>query len=112
MTDTNQNRELAHRSDPISSHLAAARLNPSDRARVKRAVLQLLAEEPRPTFKLTTAYFNLRVANGWPSVKPDGIAKRLSELHKAGQVEETGELVRSPYDRDVVVWRVAEERPS
>lgn len=96
---------LAHKTDPQTSHTAAATISAKDQ--IKAAILALLTEEPRAAFELTEAYFNLRVTNGWPACKPDGIAKRLSELHKVDHlVEETGRTVMSPYDRPATVWQV------
>lgn len=96
---------LAHRADPVTSHIAAASI--SAKQQIKNALIALLEEEPRAAFELTEAYFNLREANGWPACKPDGIAKRLSELHKVDHlVVETDRTVMSPYNRPAVVWQV------
>lgn len=99
---------LAHRNDPNTSHLAAAALDPEENNRVKGAILSILDGHSMPVFQLTGAYFARRDAAGWPFVKPDSIAKRLSELRKAGKVIDSGERVKGQFDRLVVVWAIPE----
>jgi hypothetical protein len=98
---------LAHRNDPDTSHIAAAALNPSDKERIKAAILVMLGEKPKASFQLTKLYFKFRTFRGWPDCKEDGIAKRLSELVNADLVIDTGKRVTSPYKRPAVVWAVA-----
>ncbi|MET0886753.1 MAG: hypothetical protein ABWX92_09910 [Mycetocola sp.] len=98
---------LAHRNDPITSDLAAESLDRNANTVTKSAILALLAEEPRAVFALTEAYFNLREANGWPACKPDGIAKRTSELHVENRIEPSGRTAETPFGRQATVWQVA-----
>lgn len=97
---------LAHRSDPQTSHIAAESLNQSDVDRIKAIILDELAKKPQAAFQLSRRYFKFRAAFGWPDCKTDGIAKRLSELHKAHLVTDSGRTVQSPYKRPAVVWMV------
>jgi hypothetical protein len=99
--------ELAHTHDPITSHEAAASLNADTSAELKGIILELLGRKPRAQFELTRYYVKFKKANGWPDVKDDSVAKRLSELVKAGRVIDSGRKTLSPYDRNVVVWQVA-----
>jgi hypothetical protein len=93
---------LAHTNDPTTSHEAAAALNPDVSAELKGIILDLLRRKPRAQFELTRYYVKFKKANGWPDVKDDSVAKRLSELVKAGRVIDSGRKTVSPYDRNVV----------
>lgn len=99
---------LAHRTDPDTSHHAAETLNVDVSGEVKGAILTLLLERPRAAFQLTAIYFSRREANGWPLVKTDNIAKRLSELRVAGRVVDSGERAVSQYGKPAVIWRLPE----
>jgi hypothetical protein len=99
---------LAHRNDPDTSHIAAAALDPEENNRVKGAILSILAHQPMPVFQLTGAYFARRESAGWPFVKPDSIAKRLSELRNAGKVIDSGDRVTGQFNRPVAVWALPE----
>jgi len=99
---------LAHRNDPDTSHYAAETLNLDDTGKIKGAILTLLAERPRATFELTGTYFARREAAGWPHVKTDSIAKRLSELRVAGRVVDSGDRINGQYGKPVAVWQLPE----
>lgn len=98
---------LAHRNDPDTSHIAAERLSKEDLSVMKGAILYLLRVRPVGVHQLTGDYFALRELKQWPKVKPDSVAKRLSELVKAGLVVNTGEHAPGLYGRPVAVWAVA-----
>jgi hypothetical protein len=102
---------LAHRSDPETSHVAAASLNQAANSAMKAAILDILAERPRAAFEVTGAYFARRTAHGWPDSKTDGIAKRLSELRVAGRIVDSGERHRTQFGRPAVVWALADPVP-
>jgi hypothetical protein len=99
--------ELAHTNDPITSHEAAASLNPNTSAELKSVIMMLLARKPRAQFALTKFYVKFKGVENWPDVKDDSVAKRLSELVKAGRVVDSGRKVMSPFGKSVVVWQVA-----
>ncbi len=99
---------LAHRNDPDTSHFAAESLNLDDSSEIKGAILSMLAERPRATYELTGTYFARREAKGWPLVKTDSIAKRLSELRVAGRVVDSGDRVNGQYGKPVAVWQLPE----
>lgn len=99
---------LAHTADPDTSHIAAAALNATQTERVQEAILFMLREKPRAAFQLTERYFKFRGAFGWPEgVKPDSIAKRLSQLVKDGAVVDTGRRASTKWGRPAAIWAVA-----
>lgn len=97
---------LAHTHDPETSHAAVARLDRARASRVKDAILTMLREEPKAQWELTLQYQREKFNRQWPLVKPDSIAKRLSELHNEGWVVDSKERNHSPYGRPAVVWQI------
>jgi hypothetical protein len=97
---------LAHTHDPDTSHEAVARLDKKQLAVMKRAILSILAAEPRTAFSTTRAYFDVREFYDYPYAKRDSIAKRMSELHKEGLIRDTGRRAPTGYGRPAVVWEV------
>lgn len=95
---------LAHRGDPATSHNAVP--TAADRARLKKALLELLERGDMTTSHLTTLYFTVASIHGWPIVKSDSVAKRLSELVNAGQVSASGRTELGDYGKQVTVWSV------
>ncbi|OOB91215.1 hypothetical protein B0T42_07405 [Rathayibacter sp. VKM Ac-2630] len=71
---------------------------------MKRAILELLAMEPMTAYHVTNSYF--AADRYWPHAKRDSIAKRMSELHKAGLIRDTGRRAPTGYGRPAVVWEV------
>lgn len=100
--------QLAHTSDPDTSHIAAAALSKEERSQVKAAILELLSVREHTVPQLTQLYRNMRAIKGWPDVKLDSIAKRCSELVVAERVVDTGKRVDGLYGRPVAVWAVSE----
>ena len=98
--------ELAHRNDPATSHIAAEALDPVARMTLKGAILHLLDICPRTVPNLTLDYFAARKIREWPNVKPDSVAKRLSELVKAGRVTVVGQT-QGLYGVPVNIYGVA-----
>lgn len=97
---------LAHTSDPYTSDLAAESLGRNANSVTKAAILTLLRTHPSPVFELTERYFIMRDLYDWPACKPDGIAKRASELHREGLIEPSGATAVTPFGRSAVVWAV------
>jgi hypothetical protein len=97
---------LAHTHDPDTSHEAAARLDGKQVAAMKRAILELLTLEPMTAYQATNSYFAGQRYLDWPHAKRDSIAKRMSELHKAGLIRDTGRRAPTGYGRPAVVWEV------
>ena len=98
---------LVHTDDPDTSYAAEASLNSSAVEQLKAIILDELGKKPQAVFELTKRYFKFRNAFNWPDCKTDSVAKRLSELHKAGRVVDTGKRVIGPYKKPVAVWAVA-----
>lgn len=101
-------RTMSHSSDPDTSRLAAESVDPNDSARLKLALLDLLAEEPRTADELTDAYFNLAFVNGWPSfLDRHNVKRRLSELHaKHHVIRESGDRRPSRMSKLSTVWEL------
>lgn len=93
---TTQSTRRAHRSDPESSHLAAAAVNESTTARLKAALIELLREQSSAPFELQMLYTHVGPARGWPKIQPHSVNRRLSEMKRDGFIRGTGELVRTP----------------
>ncbi|MGH3703764.1 MAG: hypothetical protein ACRDT9_03965 [Agromyces sp.] len=87
---------MSHRNDPQTSKDAAAAQDLGKNARVKRALLVLLAEQPGAPFEVQGVYMVLRASKGWPLVQPHSVNRRLSELKKDGLIRGTGVTVRTP----------------
>lgn len=100
---------MAHTNDPETSHIAALRVDPHVSARLKHAIIDLLAESPRTGDELTVAYFNLAVVNGWPwYVDRHNVKRRLSELHTTHHViRESGDRRPSAHGRPATVWELS-----
>lgn len=94
-----------HHDDPATSKKAGVRV---DTGTLRSILYQLLTERPRAAFQLRDYYFRFADGNGWPKVKPDSINKRISDLHKAGLIEESGKTATTEYDREAVIWQVKE----
>jgi hypothetical protein len=113
-TPAGEVRALAHHSDPVASHEAAANLDRERDSRVKQAILQLLAEAPRADFQLKRAYASLWQANGWPELRDiHSVARRRSELHTREHrvravLDADGKQVRikSPHGASATIWEL------
>ncbi|RLP68387.1 hypothetical protein D9V30_10380 [Mycetocola reblochoni] len=104
MTTTHYPR--AHTNDPQASHDAAAALDENAVSALKQAILTLLAT-PMTAHELTSAYDRAREGMGWPALAdPHNIARRVSELHSAGRIVDTGVKGPGRY-RPATVWAVA-----
>lgn len=104
MTDEAHMR--AHTDDPVASHEAAAAVG--DQGALKHAILVLLTTGPSAAFELIDRYAEVADRLDWPAVQPHSVARRLSELHRDGLVEDTGERIPSPWGRNATVWRVVD----
>lgn len=100
---------MAHANDPETSHLAASQVDPHDSARLKHALIDLLAESPRTGDELTAVYFRLAEINGWPRLgDAHNIKRRLSDLHARHHViRESGVRRPSRLGKLATVWELA-----
>lgn len=96
---------LAHRGDPDTSKKAASR---AVRKQILfSAILQILANRPRTAEACEEAYFDLRADYGWPMVAPYSVKRRLSELHKAGRVQDSGRREHTLSGRPAIIWEIS-----
>lgn len=103
-------RKLAHHDDPDTSHDAAEEA--THRGIIKAAIVTLLTEGgPQTAFELRHRYFRDYVARGWPYVQPHSVDRRLSELHGAGVVVDSGMRRYSDYNRAACVWELVPPTP-
>lgn len=103
-------RAFARRSDPPTSHEAAASL-PADRLRLSQnAVLRVLrGRGPMCDTDLLAAYANVarEGSTRFPPQSESGIRTRRKELVAKGLVKDTGDTVVLESGRKSVVWAVA-----
>lgn len=101
---TDDTYTLHHAGDPDTSRTAAA--SAVGREQVKQAILWLLdaAEAPLSAENLIGLYFHHREGMGWPVVQLHSIPRRLSELHNAGLVRDSGARLRNLSGRPAVGW--------
>lgn len=67
---------MAHANDPETSHVAARRVSRRRSALLRRAIVEMLAEEPRTDDELIAAYSNLAGVNNWPTLPHQHEVKR------------------------------------
>lgn len=87
-------RKLARRTDPATNHLAAATLKRAAAHRAK--ILQTLDQIGSGTFEEIAERAGMRDSQVW---------RRLSDLHRVGQAEPTGEDRMGKSGRFQRVWR-------
>lgn len=96
---------IARRTDPLTSHLAAASIT-SERIRKSQAeVLQLLALGPSCDEGIAERALTYNVRQS-----PSGLRTRRNELVDLGQVIDSGERVRLRSGRMSIVWGLAAQR--
>jgi hypothetical protein len=104
-----ETRKLAHRTDPETSLDAAERA--THRSIIKAAIVTILTEYgPQTAFEIRDRYFDERERRGWPWCQAHSVDRRLSELHVADVVFDTGVRRYSVYNRAACVWQLARPR--
>lgn len=103
---TEDARELARSSDPVTSHEAAESLSQEVLSRQKEAILSLLTLKPSTDRELTARYFDAQDANGWPNTDRDSVRKRRAQLKNAGRVEVVG-ITTPTTGKRAQIWGVA-----
>lgn len=102
--------EKAHArvSDPWTSHAAAASIEPVKLRASQEAVLAAFrATGPMCHENLILFYGSNATRFGWPIQSPSGIRTRAHELHEAGLLEDTGDVVTLTSGRKSKVWAAA-----
>ena len=100
-------RPVARRSDPDTSHAAAASVQ---RLRASQlAVLHTLAAGgPMTDEQLAFAYANRAVLERLPRMSPSGLRTRRAELMQAALVEDSGHRQLLTTGRRAIVWRLTD----
>lgn len=104
MSNINEVSALSHSKDPDTS-LAA--VPPKEvRDKLKRAIMEILrnSNDGLAAFEVVKIYFESSPSSAWP--KYDSINKRMSELHMAGLIYDTGDRIFTQYGRAAVIWAV------
>lgn len=96
----------ARRGDPGTSHEAARSVKPEVMRALHRAQLILLSVEPDTHNGLWLKYLTHMDDMGWPTVSLSGFRTRVSELHAAAYVRDTGRRAILPTGRRATVWEI------
>jgi len=93
----------ARNTDPITSHEAAAGLDPVSLTKTKQAILNLLAV-PMTDDQIRAAYGELVALGLAPAASESGLRTRRSELHQHGFIKPVG-YGQSGYKRRAIIWQ-------
>lgn len=100
----------ARRSDPATSHAAAASISRRTQVTCQQAVLACLTMlRCSDDVNLCVTYERIAGHHGWPVQSQSGIRTRRSELVAAGLVVDTGRKVTLASGRQAVVWAVVQQ---
>ncbi len=98
----------ARKSDPVTSHQAAAKItNPGP---VRDKILHVLGNCPRTDEQIAERYSLCVEKFGWPKCSPSGLRSRRSELVALGFVEDSGKTDKTAMGNDAIVWRLVSGR--
>lgn len=86
---------LARRSDPATSHAAAARVAEFSRAQHAQ-IIAALRQGPATVYGIAER----------TGIEPHAVGKRVPELAREGLIAETGETAAGPSGRQCRLWRV------
>lgn len=93
----------ARKTDPTTSHEAAATVKNIDQ--VRNGILTLLSIEGMTDTQLVDSYKRMvRVVGGFPDASESGIRSRRAELVRAGAVIDSGDRDKLPSGRRAIVW--------
>lgn len=100
----------SHTGDPRASRESVP--TGVDRGTLRGAIVRIF--EDRYPLYLTTPtvtdhYFRRQGEPGWRAVKPDSVAKRMSELHNEGVIYDTDTTAVGPEGRPVTQWGLVPE---
>lgn len=95
----------ARRTDPLTSHIAAASLDPATLRANQNDVWQILMKYgPMPDFILQTLYKAEADAGNVVPQSESGVRTRRAELYYRGFVRWTTRYVETPTGRPAMVW--------
>lgn len=90
----------ARRTDPVTSHYAARRVDADVSESIRARVLHVLRTRGPATHEEILAVF---ADKGWDG-SPSGVRTRCRELASAGMVRDTGQIRQTQCGRASVVW--------
>lgn len=100
----------ARRTDPETSHAAAASIDPDTLRQSLRDVYDLLAAAGSATDERLVTGFEFAIGDGHVKPQsPSGIRSRRSELVRAGLVRDTGRREILSSGRQAIVWEVVRD---
>lgn len=92
----------ARRTDPETSHLAAATVETVTTA--DAVLMAFILHGPMADFELEDYYGEVYRLYKWPRQSPSGIRSRRSELVTGGMLFDTGRRIPTPSGRLAIVW--------
>lgn len=99
-------RPAARRTDPLTSHQAAASIGPTELRESQKAVLRIIAAMSIGTDDaIASEYERHRERWGLPRQSPSGLRTRRKELVAFGLVEDSGKRAALVSGRQSIVWR-------
>jgi hypothetical protein len=99
-------RAVARRTDPETSHEAAASLRAEEIRRSQAAVLACLRRFGAMTDEqIAERYEGARYQYDWPAQSPSGLRTRRGEVVNAGFVEDSGLRRKLASGRRAIIWR-------
>lgn len=98
----------ARRTDPDTSHAAAASITPDKLTANQNAVMLVFweYESPMTDVDLVARYEKLRKPMGLPVQSESGLRTRRKELVTRGQLHDTGVRCKLPSGRMAILWDV------
>lgn len=96
--DFTEPKPRARRSDPETSHRAAAAVQ--NLSETKQYILNLLAEQPSTDFEIQDRWADA----GLPIISPSGLRTRRAELVEEGLLVDSGQTRLGPTGRAFTVW--------
>jgi hypothetical protein len=96
----------ARRTDPATSHQAAASVKMGD---THNRILTILADGGATDEELYAVWQVKVLDQGWPRVSQSGVRSRRSELVRKGKVVDSGEKGRTVAGRACTIWRLADQ---
>ncbi|ADL71023.1 hypothetical protein SEQ_HALENA_58 [Mycobacterium phage Halena] len=104
----NRKGAKARRTDPATSHAAAASINPKKLRQSQQAILKVMGRfRNGATDQDIARYYGF---SGWAETlpqSPSGLRTRRAELVDLGLVVDSGERKRLPSGRKAIVWAKA-----
>jgi len=95
----------ARKTDPATSHEAAASVTPEAMSETQKAIVNLLAIRDMTDDELFMRYFQGAELGHWQHASQSGVRSRRSELVKTGLVRAKG-FSKTKFNRPTTIWGV------